>query len=62
MTSQVPEPSRATALAYLRLVGLGALIGVPAAIAAAVFLGLIHALEGWLWNDLPAALGFAAPP
>ncbi|HEU5203865.1 MAG TPA: chloride channel protein [Candidatus Limnocylindrales bacterium] len=62
MTNQLPEPSRATALAYLRLVVLGALIGVPAAVAAAVFLGLIHALERWLWEDLPAALGFAGPP
>lgn len=62
MTNQLPEPSRATALAYLRLVGLGALIGVPAAIAAVLFLGLIHALERWLWDDLPAALGFAGPP
>jgi H+/Cl- antiporter ClcA len=62
VTNQLPEPSRATALAYLRLVGLGALIGVPAAIVAAAFLGLIHALEGWLWDDLPAALGFAGPP
>jgi H+/Cl- antiporter ClcA len=51
-----------SATAYLRLVGIAALIGVPAALAAALFLALIHALEDWLWTDLPASLGYAAPP
>jgi H+/Cl- antiporter ClcA len=50
------------AVTYLRVVALAALIGIPAAVAAALFLGLIHALETWLWHDLPAALGFDAPP
>jgi len=47
---------------YLRLVGLGALIGIPAALVAALFLGLVHYLEDWLWDDLPDALGHASPP
>ena len=37
--------------AYLRLVLLGALIGIPAALLAALFLALVHALEDWLWSE-----------
>src|SRR5262245_57854624 len=48
--------------AYLRLIGLGAAIGIPAALLAALFLALVHTLEDWLWTDLPAALGSASPP
>jgi hypothetical protein len=48
--------------AYLRLVVLGALIGIPAALLAAGFLGLVHYAEQWLWHDLPAALGAPSPP
>jgi hypothetical protein len=38
--------------AYLRLVALGALIGIPAALVAAGFLALVHELEDVLWHDL----------
>ena len=37
--------------AYLRLVVLGALVGVPAALVAALFLAAVHGLEDWLWGD-----------
>jgi chloride channel protein, CIC family len=47
---------------YLRLVGLGAVIGVPAAFLAAVFLAFVHDLEHWLWDSLPSALGYSSPP
>lgn len=46
----------------LRLVLLGAVIGVPAALVGALFLALVHVVEGWLWDDLPDALGHSAPP
>jgi H+/Cl- antiporter ClcA len=39
---------------YLRLVGLGALIGLPAALLAAAFIALVHELEDALWPDKPA--------
>jgi H+/Cl- antiporter ClcA len=47
---------------YLQLVGLGAVIGVPAALLAALFLALVHDLEHWLWSDLPDHLGHSSPP
>ena len=53
---------RQQARAYLRLIGLGAAIGIPAALVAAGFLGFVHYVEGWLWDDLPAELGYRNPP
>jgi H+/Cl- antiporter ClcA len=47
----VEAASQPTGRAYLRLVLLGALVGIPAALIAAVFLGLVHELESWLWDD-----------
>ena len=41
---------------------LGAAIGVPAALVAALFLALVHDLEHWLWHDLPDALGHTSAP
>jgi H+/Cl- antiporter ClcA len=37
--------------AYLRLVLLGALVGIPAGLVAALFLAGVHELEDWLWDD-----------
>src|SRR6187401_2260637 len=51
-----------TAGAYLRLVALGALVGIPAALVAALFLALVHDIEHWLWHDLPDALGHSSAP
>jgi H+/Cl- antiporter ClcA len=48
--------------AYLRLVAIGALIGIPAALLAAGFLALVHELEAVLWHDLPDWLGHSSPP
>jgi chloride channel protein, CIC family len=37
-------------------------IGVLAALVAALFLALVHDLEHWLWTDLPDRLGHSSPP
>src|SRR5215211_6601222 len=47
---------------YGRLVAVGALVGIPAALAAAVFLAFVHDLQHWLWEDLPNAIGVSSPP
>jgi H+/Cl- antiporter ClcA len=47
---------------FLKLIVLAAAIGVPAALVAAGFLGLVHEAEHWLWTELPAELGHAEPP
>ncbi len=46
----------------LRLIGLGALIGIPAALLAGVFLAVVHWLEDWLWDPNPAWYAILALP
>ena len=46
----------------LQLVALGAVIGVPAALLAALFLATVHELQHWLWHDLPERLDASGPP
>ena len=41
---------------------LGAIIGIPAALVAAAFFALVHALQHLLWTELPANLGYDSPP
>ena len=48
--------------AFLRSTLLAAAIGVPAALAAALFLAAVHASEHGLWVVLPKALGCSSPP
>lgn len=55
-------PSSLSGSAYLRLVGLGAVIGILAAFLAALFLAVVHDVERWLRDSLPSALGRSAPP
>jgi H+/Cl- antiporter ClcA len=62
VTEAVQQQPSISGPQYLRLIGLGALIGIPAALLAAAFLALIHEVEAWLWHDLPDALGYDAPP
>jgi H+/Cl- antiporter ClcA len=57
-----PEPEPLAGAAYLRLVLIGALIGVPAALVAAGFLALVHEFEHVLWHDLPDWLGYSNVP
>ncbi len=59
---RMPDDEPLSGRAYLRLVGLGAVIGIPAAVLAALFLAFVHEAEGWLWDDLPDALDRSSPP
>lgn len=56
------EAPAAPKVRLLPLVVLGAALGIPAALVAAAFLGLVSWLESWLWSDLPAHLGQSEPP
>jgi H+/Cl- antiporter ClcA len=57
-----PVPPQMEGRDYLRLLGLGAVIGIPGAIVAVAFLSLVHWLEHWLWVSLPSSMGLTTPP
>jgi chloride channel protein, CIC family len=57
-----PKPAPLAGPAYLRLVLIGAVVGLPAALLAAGFLALVHQLEHVLWHDLPDQLGYSHVP
>jgi H+/Cl- antiporter ClcA len=61
-----PEPADAGALlrspAYVRLLALAAIIGVPVSAIAYGFLKLVSWLQGQLFEALPSTLGFDNPP
>ena len=59
--NQPNTSSRPSGPEYLRLVLLGAAIGIPAAVLAAVLLAVIHDLSQVLWHDLPKDLGSSSP-
>jgi len=47
---------------YIRLLVLAAVLGVPISAAAYGFLALIQYLQRWIYDDLPAGLGFDSAP
>jgi len=62
---QAAPPDPATLLrsaSYLRLLVLGAVLGVPISAAAYGFLALVGLLQHWLYTGLPQALGLSAAP
>jgi H+/Cl- antiporter ClcA len=48
--------------AYLRLLVLAVVLGVPIAAAAFGFLKLTTLVQQWTFTDLPRALGYSSPP
>jgi H+/Cl- antiporter ClcA len=52
-TAEPPPQQRSAGSAYLRLVLIGAAIGIPAALVSALFIALVHQLEHWLWPSSP---------
>jgi len=63
VASSTPAPAlQPTGRPYLTLVVIGAVIGIPGAFLAALFLGFVHYLEHVFWTDLPSAIGHATPP
>lgn len=47
---------------YLTLLLISALLGIPISVVAFGFLAAVHQLEQLVWDTLPEALGYAAPP
>jgi H+/Cl- antiporter ClcA len=48
--------------AYLRLILIGAGIGIPAALIGVGFIAVVHELEHLLWEEIPNELGRDSPP
>ena len=57
-----PTPHRSEDRQLVALALLGAVIGIPAALAAALLFGAVHTLQHLLWTELPANLGYDGPP
>ena len=47
---------------YVALLVLAAIIGAPVSAVAYFFLALVSKMQGWIFTDLPRALGFHAEP
>jgi chloride channel protein, CIC family len=55
--SEAPSPGE-----YLRILVIAALLGVPAALGAAIFMSLTHGLTTLMWTTIPDTAGWKAPP
>ncbi len=56
-----PDPAELLhSRAYLNLLILTALLGVPISVGAYLFLPVVNSLQGWAFTDLPPQLGFDA--
>ncbi len=51
-----------TSPAFLALIVVGGLLGIPAAVVAALFLAAVHGIESFLWHQLPPWLGASVAP
>jgi H+/Cl- antiporter ClcA len=62
MTTPTDPQALLRSRAYVTLLVLAAVIGVPISAAAWGFLALVNKLQGWLFTSLPKALGFHGEP
>jgi len=62
MTTPTDPQALLRSRAYVSLLVLAAVIGVPISAAAWGFLALVTKLQGWLFTSLPKALGFHGEP
>ena len=62
MTTPTDPQALLRSRAYIALLVLAAVIGVPISAAAWGFLALVSKLQGWLFTSLPKALGFHGEP
>ena len=44
------------------VLGIAVLVGIPLGLAALLFVWVEDSLQGWLWTDLPEALGMGSSP
>jgi H+/Cl- antiporter ClcA len=59
----VPDPmAMLRSRAYVKLLVLAALIGIPVSAVAYGFLKAVAELQGWFFHSLPVQLGFQGPP
>jgi H+/Cl- antiporter ClcA len=58
----VDVPALIRSRRYWALLVLSAVVGVVVSVASWAFLELTHALQVWLYEDLPSGLGFATVP
>jgi len=47
---------------YIAVLVLAAVIGVPISVFAYFFLALVNEMQGWIFTDLPEAIGFDSAP
>lgn len=62
MTSPSDPLTLLRSRSYLALLTLAAIIGVPISAAAYGFLALVTRMQGWIFTDLPKAVGFQSEP
>ncbi len=62
MSTNAPASPPSPMTLPLKVMGIAAVIGIVAALGASLLMVFIDTAEGWVWDDLPAALGFTELP
>ena len=57
-----PEVSPGHGIPLPAVLGIAVLVGIPLGLAALLFVWVEDSLQGWLWTDLPDALGMGSTP